>query len=94
MGLGGDFADKETVENLFHTLFSWSSLLPVTANAGLINPGNTGRIVYENVTEGRNIDKYFRVGEPFALVIPVPFSDGSHDAGYTSHRARQQGIVF
>lgn len=82
------------ISQLFPDIFSNPQCLPVTANAGLINPGNTGKIVYEIITEGRNMKKYLQKGSVFAMVIEVPFSDHSLYENYTSHRARQESIVF
>lgn len=48
--------------------------LPITANAGLCNPGWSGKIVFENITKDvNNLEEYFRKDKPFAFLIPVPF---------------------
>ncbi len=84
--------DIGELSSLFFDVFSNENYMPVTANAGLINPGNSGRIVFENITEGRDWYRYFRVGEPFGLVIPVPFMDGSldHDGYNGSHKDQKE----
>lgn len=85
--------DTWNLARFFQDLFSRKDCLPVTANAGLHNPGCTGRLVCENITSGRDLEKYFRIGEPFALVIPVPFCNGELDVeSYNGSYRNQQDI--
>ncbi len=86
---------KSDLAEFFQKLFSDSKYLPVTANAGLINPGTNGKVVCENITKGRDLEKYFKPHEPFALVVPVPFADGSTDNDtYNGTHHNQQSITF
>ena len=75
-------------ETLFEQAFREGIIMPVTTNAGLHNPGCTGRIIFENITEGRKgLDKYFEKDKPFGLIIPIPFEDGeADDESYKSER--------
>ncbi|MBI2543173.1 MAG: hypothetical protein HYW24_03235 [Candidatus Aenigmarchaeota archaeon] len=87
--------DTSLLSRFFKELFSDSKYLPVTANAGLINPGTHGKVVCENITKGRDIKKYFNPHEPFALIIPVPFYGGGIDNDtYKGLHHNQQRITF
>ena len=79
-----DLADERFTLSSFHAFlmrqfFNVNDVLPVTANAGLLNPGTKGTVVYECLTRGRNLAKYFHREAPFGFIIPVPFYDGSLD---------------
>lgn len=88
------FGDADQLSSFFEESYEDTGLMPVTANAGLIHAGSKTHVVHENIARGRDLKKYFRVGEPFALVIPLPFSDGKTDTSYDSPRGRQTDIIF
>ncbi|MBI4162717.1 MAG: hypothetical protein HY513_03465 [Candidatus Aenigmarchaeota archaeon] len=74
-------------------LFSDPNFMPVTGNAGLINPGSNTRTVCENIIGGRDRSKYLQAGRPFAIVVPIPLVNGesSHE-DYNGFGVRQAGI--
>ncbi|MBI4176303.1 MAG: hypothetical protein HY518_03795 [Candidatus Aenigmarchaeota archaeon] len=87
--------DTYELAESFQRIFSGRDYMPVTANAGLINPDVNGRVVCENITNGRDLGKYLVPHEPYALVIPVPFLDGGADtASYKrSHNSSNQDSI-
>lgn len=86
------YTDKEAWAKFFTMTFSDKRFMPTTTNAGLHNPGCTGQIVCENITKGRDLKKYFGKGQPFGIIIPLPFADGSlDDSSYRTER-HQEGV--
>lgn len=73
-------------------LFSDTKHMPVTGNAGLINPGSHSKVVCENIVDGRDRLKYMKVGEPFAVVAPIPMVGGENDQEYNGYGVSQNGI--
>lgn len=89
------YLDKAHFEKMSQRSFAQQESMPVTLNAGLINPGCSGRVVCENVTKGRDLERYFRKEEPFALVIPIPFVNEKLDNdSYQGATRNQTGICF
>ncbi len=88
----------ETTSGLAHfagRLFSSNTGLPVTGNAGVLNPTGKGRVVCENITAGRNLRKYFQPEQPFALIIPVSFQDnGFYASSESGEHDHQRTITF
>jgi hypothetical protein len=70
--------------------------MPVTGNAGILNPGTSGTVVYECLAKGRrNLERHLAQGEPFAFVIPLPFADGFLDTAYNNGtHGKQKEIRF
>ncbi len=62
---------KEVFKQVF--LDKNSRCSPITGNAGLCNPGWTGSVTFENICINSEWASRFKVGEPFALLIPLPF---------------------
>lgn len=86
------FRDNDRIASFFAQVFSETRYLPITANAGVHNPGCKGKIVFENITDGRDLAKYMNTTSPFGILIPVPFYDGQRDrTGYTGD-GYQRGI--
>jgi hypothetical protein len=68
--------------------------LPVTANAGILNPGTDGTVVYECIGhKRRNLREYLSTELPFAFVIPLPFADGALDTSYGNARHGVQDSI-
>ena len=87
------FYDKPELAAFFETrLLPGTDCMPVTGNAGLINPGSCTRTVCENIVAGRDRLKYFKVGEPFAIVAPIPLIDGESSHEYKGYGATQARI--
>ena len=84
-----------TLEALFSRIFNDPKFMPVTGNAGLVNPGANGKVVCENITRGRDVEKYFKPHQPFALVAPIPFDDtDARRARYAGTHSKQSEIVL
>ncbi len=86
--------DTKGLAEQFSRAFAAGELLPVTANAGLLNPCDNGTVVCENITRGRDIRRYFVPGEPFAIVVPVPFTFNGPDGPYVGNHQNQRAIGF
>lgn len=86
------YTDKEAWSKFFTGVFSDRKFMPITTNAGVHNPGCTGQIVCENITKGRDLSKYFAKGQPFGIIIPLPFADGSSDDHSYKTERHQKGI--
>ena len=88
--ISGMLESREEGVQLYKKAFIERKAMPITANAGLHNPGCSAQIIFENITRGRNISReLFRAGEPFGVVMPVPFYDGGID---TRYRKDNRGI--
>lgn len=71
--------DRERLANFLSSAFSDPHYLPITSNAGLFNPGCTGRMVLENITrhkKEKDFKKYMTREEYTGLVIRIPFYQG------------------
>ncbi|PIN87234.1 hypothetical protein COV19_00675 [Candidatus Woesearchaeota archaeon CG10_big_fil_rev_8_21_14_0_10_44_13] len=86
---------EDSIADFVKRTFIGGAGLPVTANSGLINPGTHSKIVCENILyKGIDLEKYFRSGSPFALIVPLPFYDGSIDNdSYQSVHRNQNEIM-
>src|SRR3989338_6837488 len=68
--------------------------LPITGNAGILNPGTDGTVVYECLAhKRRNLARYLSREVPFGFVIPLPFADGSVDTTYGNGKHGAQGQI-
>lgn len=93
-----DLADERFTTPSFHAVlmrqfFNTHSVLPVTANAGLLNPGTKGTVVYECLTRGRDLANYFHQKTPFGFIIPMPFYDGSLDTSCENGTHGPQKVI-
>ena len=75
-GMNGELAHPLGVSRQVKRMYLGERGMPVTLNAGVLNPTDANRIACENVTAGRNLGRYFDSEKPFALLLPVPYIDG------------------
>ncbi len=92
-GLHEHMSRLESLKEAFVNVFvkSDGSYLPITANAGLCNPGWYGHLVFENIMAGvKGVNDYFKPGEPFALLVPMPFAATSrkYNGSYNGQRIK------
>lgn len=89
-----DLLGRESIARLFYETFNGTTAMPVTANAGVHNPGCNGKIILENICKGTDLERYLKKDQPFGIVVPIPFCDGIPD--HTTYRTqrRQRGITL
>lgn len=94
LGREDELLSRESIARLFYETFNGTTAMPVTANAGVHNPGCNGKIIFENICRGRDLERYLEKGKPFGIVVPIPFCDGIPDNTTYRTQRRQRGITL